>query len=54
MEAINLPPQDRVVRFWKTGASDSVYDRDAMPQADHTLIQVLRAELQRVLCTRLW
>jgi salicylate hydroxylase len=50
IEAINLPPQDRVIRFWKTGEARSVYNRDANPsKADHTLIQVLRAELQRVL-----
>ena len=50
VEAINLPPQDRVVRFWKTGEEHSVYNRDAQAsKADHTLIQVLRAELQRVL-----
>ena len=50
IEAINLPPEDRVVRFWKTGESHSVYNRDAKgSKADHTLVQVLRAELQRVL-----
>jgi len=50
MEAINLPPQDRVVRFWKTGEQRSVYNRDTdASKANHTLIQVLRAELQRVL-----
>lgn len=50
IQAINLPPEDRVVRFWKTGESRSVYNRGAqVAQADHTLIQVLRAELQRVL-----
>ncbi|WP_423460169.1 FAD-dependent monooxygenase [Ottowia sp. VDI28] len=50
VEAINLPPQDRVVRFWKTGEEHSVYNRDPQAsKADHTLIQVLRAELQRVL-----
>jgi len=50
VEAINLPPQDRVVRYWKTGEEHSVYNRDApSSKADHTLIQVLRAELQRVL-----
>lgn len=50
MEAINLPPHDRVVRFWKTGEQRSVYNRDAnASKADHTLVQVLRAELQRIL-----
>ena len=50
VEAINLPPQDRVVRFWKTGEEHSVYNRDGQTsKADHTLIQVLRSELQRVL-----
>ncbi|TFZ02794.1 2-polyprenyl-6-methoxyphenol hydroxylase [Ramlibacter henchirensis] len=49
IEAINLPPQDRVVRFWKTGEEHSVYTRNSDSKADHTLIQVLRAELQRVL-----
>lgn len=50
IEAINLPPKDRVVRFWKTGEAHSVYNRDAADsKADHTLVQVLRAELQRVL-----
>lgn len=50
IEAINLPPQDRVVRFWKTGEERSVYNVEAnASKADHTLIQVLRAELQRVL-----
>lgn len=48
LEAINLPPADRVVRFWKTGEERSVYSRDHT-KADHTLIQVLRAELQRIL-----
>lgn len=50
IEAINLPPKDRVVRYWKTGEELSVYNRDeSASKADHTLIQVLRAELQRVL-----
>lgn len=50
IEAINLPPQDRVVRFWQTGEEHSVYNREALAsEADHTLVQVLRAELQRVL-----
>src|SRR6478735_5374183 len=49
VERINLPPQDRVVRFWQTGEEHSVYVRDGRPGVDHTLIQVLRAELQRVL-----
>jgi salicylate hydroxylase len=50
IEAINLPPQDRVVRFWKTGEERSVYQVAAdASKADHTLIQVLRVELQRVL-----
>lgn len=49
VEAINLPPQDRVVRFWQTGEERSVYVRDGSSRADHTLIQVLRSELQRVL-----
>lgn len=50
IEAINLPPIDRVVRFWRTGEERSVYNRDAQAsKADHTLVQVLRAELQRVL-----
>lgn len=50
VEAINLPPQDRVIRYWKTGEKYSVYNRDmAASHTDHTLIQVLRAELQRVL-----
>ncbi|MBY4596445.1 FAD-dependent monooxygenase [Ottowia caeni] len=50
VDAINLPPQDRVVRFWRTGEQRSVYFRDEdVSKADHTLIQVLRAELQRVL-----
>jgi salicylate hydroxylase len=49
IEAINLPPQDRVVRYWETGEEHSVYVRDGSTRADHTLIQVLRSELQRVL-----
>jgi salicylate hydroxylase len=50
IEAINLPPIDRVVRFWQTGEERSVYNRDPnASKADHTLVQVLRAELQRVL-----
>jgi salicylate hydroxylase len=50
VEAINLPPEDRVIRYWATGEEYSVYNRDAnASKADHTLIQVLRAELQRVL-----
>lgn len=50
IQAINLPPQDRVVRFWKTGEELSIYPpRSASSKADHTLMQVLRAELQRVL-----
>jgi len=50
IEAINLPPKDRVVRFWKTGEAHSVYNRGvADSKVDHTLVQVLRAELQRVL-----
>lgn len=50
VEAINLPPEDRLIRYWKTGEGKSVYNRDAnASKADHTLIQVLRAELQRVL-----
>ncbi|WP_299452996.1 NAD(P)/FAD-dependent oxidoreductase [uncultured Pigmentiphaga sp.] len=50
IEAINLPPEDRVIRFWTTGEEHSVYSRGASSsKADHTLIQVLRAELQRVL-----
>lgn len=50
LEAINLPPQDRLIRYWKTGEGKSVYNRgDTASKADHTLIQVLRAELQRVL-----
>ncbi|WP_233236620.1 NAD(P)/FAD-dependent oxidoreductase [Bordetella sp. LUAb4] len=50
LEKINLPPQDRLIRFWKTGEGKSVYNRGNSPSnADHTLIQVLRSELQRVL-----
>jgi len=50
LETINLPPSDRLVRYWKTGEGKSVYNRDGTAsKADHTLIQVLRAELQRVL-----
>ncbi|WP_179284088.1 FAD-dependent monooxygenase [Bordetella genomosp. 10] len=50
LEEINLPPQDRLIRYWKTGEGRSVYNRDGNPsKADHTLIQVLRSELQRVL-----
>jgi salicylate hydroxylase len=50
IEAINLPPEDRVIRYWATGEEHSVYNRDAhSSKADHTLVQVLRAELQRVL-----
>ena len=50
IQAINLPPEDRVVRFWKTGEELSVYPpASTSSQTDHTLIQVLRAELQRVL-----
>ena len=50
IEAINLPPSDRVVRYWSTGEERSVYNRDTeSSKADHTLLQVLRAELQRVL-----
>jgi salicylate hydroxylase len=50
IEAINLPPEDRVVRFWQTGEERSVYNRDSpSSKADHTLLQVLRVELQRVL-----
>ncbi|MDM9558070.1 FAD-dependent monooxygenase [Bordetella petrii] len=47
---INLPPKDRLIRYWKTGEGKSVYNVGAgASKADHTLIQVLRAELQRVL-----
>ena len=50
IEAINLPPEDRVIRYWATGEEFSVYNRDAnASKADHTLVQVPRAELQRVL-----
>jgi len=50
VEAINLPPEDRLIRYWKTGEGKSVYNRGANAErSDHTLIQVLRAELQRVL-----
>lgn len=50
VEAINLPPEDRVIRYWATGEEYSVYNRDAnASKADHTLVQVPRAELQRVL-----
>lgn len=50
VEAINLAPDDRVVRYWKSGEERSVYNRDANASGvDHTLIQVLRAELQRIL-----
>ncbi|MES2183726.1 MAG: NAD(P)/FAD-dependent oxidoreductase [Pseudomonadota bacterium] len=50
LQAINLAPEDRVIRFWKTGEEYSVYNRDAKDsQVDHTLIQVLRAALQRML-----
>lgn len=50
LQAINLPPEDRVVRFWQSGEEHSVYNRDGQAsKADHTLIQVLRAELQRIL-----
>ncbi|WP_110961926.1 NAD(P)/FAD-dependent oxidoreductase [Acidovorax sp. ST3] len=50
LQAINLDPEDRVIRFWKTGEEYSVYNRDAKDsKVDHTLIQVLRAELQRIL-----
>lgn len=47
---INLPAADRVVRLWNTGESWSVYNRgkDAS-DADHSLIMVLRSELQRIL-----
>src|SRR5438045_2220976 len=45
LQAINLPPEDRVIRFWKTGEEHSVYNRDTNDsKADHTLIQVLRGE----------
>jgi salicylate hydroxylase len=38
------------VRFWQTGEEHSVYNVSAnATKADHTLIQVLRAELQRIL-----
>lgn len=50
LQAINLAPEDRVIRFWKTGEEHSVYIRDTTDsKVDHTLIQVLRGELQRVL-----
>ncbi|OZI28614.1 hypothetical protein CAL18_02195 [Bordetella genomosp. 7] len=49
LQKINLPPQDRLIRYWKTGESKSVLPSNASPKADHTLVQVLRAELQRVL-----
>ncbi len=50
LEKINLPPQDRLIRYWKTGEGKSVYNRGGdASKADHTLIQVLRSELQRVL-----
>lgn len=50
LQAINLPPEDRVIRFWKTGEAYSVYNRDATDtKVDHTLVQVLRGELQRIL-----
>lgn len=50
LQKINLAPEDRVIRYWKTGEEHSVYNRDAKDsKVDHTLIQVLRAELQRIL-----
>lgn len=49
LQKINLPPKDRLIRYWKTGESKSVVPANASPKADHTLVQVLRAELQRVL-----
>lgn len=50
LERINLPPKDRLIRYWKTGEGKSVYNRGAnASRVDHTLIQVLRSELQRVL-----
>ena len=50
IEAINLPPEDRVVLYWSTGEAHSVDNRGTQTsKADHTLVQVLRAELQRVL-----
>ena len=50
LREINLEPDDRVIRFWTTGEEHSVYNRDASGSGvDHTLIQVLRGELQRVL-----
>lgn len=53
LEAINLPPEDRVIRYWKTGEERSVYVRDeTSSKVDHTLVQVLRSELQRILYER--
>jgi len=50
LRAINLPPNDRVVRLWNTGERWSVYNRgNEASSADHTLLMVLRSELQRVL-----
>jgi salicylate hydroxylase len=50
LQAINLAPEDRVIRFWTTGEEHSVYNRGSKDsKADHTLMQVLRGELQRIL-----
>ncbi|MFA7679577.1 MAG: FAD-dependent monooxygenase [Pigmentiphaga sp.] len=49
LEAINLPPDDRVVRLWSTGESWSIYNKDAANSSEHTLYMVLRYELHRIL-----
>ena len=53
LDAIDLPPEDRVVRHWRTGEMWSVYNRGPGAKTDHTLYMVLRAELHRVLCEAL-
>lgn len=49
LDAINLPPDDRVLRLWSTGESWSIYNKDAANSSEHTLYMVLRYELHRIL-----
>ena len=49
LRAIDLPPQDRVVRLWNTGESWSIYNRGAANSGEHRLYMVLRYELLRIM-----
>lgn len=49
LDAVNLPPDDRVVRLWNTGEHISVYNREGTHSKDHVLYMVMRADLQRIM-----